>query len=89
MRVKIFSTLRSVVGAKEVEVGAADTVGSVLEELITKHPALRERILDEDGNLQSSINILVNGRNIRFINCLDTPVKESDQLALFPPVGGG
>jgi molybdopterin synthase sulfur carrier subunit len=89
MRVKIFSTLRSVVGAKEVEVGAADTVGSVLEELITKHPALRERILDEDGNLQSSINILVNGRNIRFLNGLDTPVKESDQLALFPPVGGG
>ena len=89
MRVKIFSTLRSVVGAKEVEVGAADTVGSVLEKLIANHPALRERILDDDGNLQSSINVLVNGRNIRFLNGLDTTVQESDQLALFPPVGGG
>lgn len=89
MRVKIFSTLRSVVGAKEAEVGAADTVGSVLEELIAVYPALRERILDDDGNLQSSINVLVNGRNIRFLHGLDTTLEESDQLALFPPVGGG
>jgi molybdopterin synthase sulfur carrier subunit len=89
MRVKIFSTLRSVVGAKEAEVGAADTVGDVLEELMARYPGLRERILDDDGNLQSSINVLVNGRNIRFLNGLDTTVQESDQLALFPPVGGG
>ena len=89
MRVKIFGTLRQVVGAKEVGVDAADTVRDVLERLTAEHPALRERILDDDGSLQSSITLLVNGRNVRFLNGLDTTVRENDQVALFPPVGGG
>jgi molybdopterin synthase sulfur carrier subunit len=89
VKLKIFSTLRSVVGAKEVEVGAAGTVRNVLGQLSAEYPALSERVLDEDGNLQDSISILVNGRNIRFLDGLDTIVQESDQIALFPPVGGG
>ncbi len=91
MRVKFFATLRPLVGAKEaeVELRTKDTVGSVLEKLTAEYPALKERILDEEGNLQSSINVLVNGRNIRFLDGLDTAIQEGDQLALFPPVGGG
>jgi molybdopterin synthase sulfur carrier subunit len=89
MRVKIFSTLRQVVGAKEVEVETADTVRDMLEQLTAEYPSLRGRILDDDGNLQSSINLLVNGRSIRYLDGLNTTLKESDQIALFPPVGGG
>ncbi len=78
-------------GAKEVEVAleAGDTVGSVLRALSTAYPALGERLLQEDGSLHSSIHVLVNGRNIRFLEGLDTAIQEADQLALFPPVGGG
>ncbi len=91
MRVKFFATLRPLAGAKEaeVELRTKDTVGSVLEKLTAEYPALKERILDEEGNLQSSINVLLNGRNIRFLDGLDTAIQEGDQLALFPPVGGG
>ena len=86
---KVFATLRSLVGAKEVEVDATGTVGNVLEKLTGEYPALKERILDDDGNLQSYMNILINGRSIRFLDGLDTPIKEDDQFAIFPPVGGG
>jgi len=91
MRVRIFATLRQLVGAKEVEVEveAGATARNVLEKLTAAYPALGEHILDNDGNLQSSINVLVNGRSIRFLHGLDTAIQESDQLALFPPVGGG
>lgn len=89
MRVRVFGTLRALVGAKEVEVEAAGTVGNVLEKLTAGNPALREQVLDEDGNLQSSIHVLVNGRSIRFLDGLDTAIQEHDQFALFPPVGGG
>ena len=89
MRVRVFGTLRALVGAKEVEVEAAGTVGNVLEKLTAGNPALREQVLDEDGNLQSSIHVLVNGRSIRFLDGLDTAIQEDDQFALFPPVGGG
>ena len=91
MRVKIFATLRPLVGAKEVEVDvkAGDTVRSVLEKLTTEYPALRKRVLDDDGNLQSSITVLVNGRSIKFLAGLNSTIQDGDQLALFPPVGGG
>ena len=91
MRVRIFATLRSLVGAKEVEVdvGASDTVRHMLEKLTAQYPALRERVLDDDGNLQSSINVFVNGRSIKFLDGLNSPIQEGDRLALFPPVGGG
>lgn len=91
MRVKIFATLRPLVGAKEVEVGveAGDTVRNVLGKLTAEYPALRERVLDDDGNLQSSITVLVNGRSIKFLDGLNSTIQEGDELALFPPVGGG
>jgi molybdopterin synthase sulfur carrier subunit len=91
MRVRIFATLRSLVGTKEVEVDveAGDTVRNMLDKLTAEYPALRKRVLDDDGNLQSSINVFVNGRNIKFLDGLNSPIQEGDRLALFPPVGGG
>jgi molybdopterin synthase sulfur carrier subunit len=91
MRVRIFATLRSLVGAKEVEVDveAGDTVRNMLDKLTAEYPALRKRVLDDEGNLQSSINVFVNGRNIKFLDGLNSPIQEGDRLALFPPVGGG
>ena len=78
-------------GANEakVDVAAGDTVRDVLEKLTAAYPALGERILDADGGLQSSILVLVNGRSAKFLDGLDSPIQESDQLALFPTVGGG
>lgn len=91
MKVKIFATLRQLVGAKEIEVGleVGDTVGSVVARLVAGYPALGEHILDDDGNLEAHINVFVNGRSIRFLDGLDTSLNESDALAIFPPVAGG
>jgi len=91
MRVRIFATLRSLVGAKEVEVDveAGDTVRNMLDKLTAEYPTLRERVLDDEGNLQSSITVLVNGRSIKFLDGLNSTIQEGDALALFPPVGGG
>lgn len=89
MRVRVFGTLRALVGAKEVEVEAAHTVGDLLAEITAHYPALRERVFDEEENLRTSVHLLINGRNIRFLSGLHTVVEESDEIALFPPVGGG
>lgn len=91
MKVKIFATLRQIVGAKEIELGleAGDTVGSVLARIVADYPALGERILDDEGNLEAFINVFVNGRSIRFLDGPNTGLNEDDVLAIFPPVAGG
>ena len=32
---------------------------------------------------------MVNGRNISFLNGLETKIKENDKIAIFPPGAGG
>jgi molybdopterin synthase sulfur carrier subunit len=91
MKVRLFATLRSYAGRKEVDIPVAggDTVRQVLEELAALCPALGERMLDEEGNIKSSVNVLVNGRSVKFLGGLNCPVRDSDRFALFPSVGGG
>ena len=73
----------------EVRVDDGDTVLNVLEKLEAEYPALRESVLDDDGNLQGSIIVLINGRSIEFLDGLNSTIQESDQLAIFPPIAGG
>jgi molybdopterin synthase sulfur carrier subunit len=91
MIMRIFGTLRQLVGSKEVQVKAQPnaTARTVLMDLAIEYPALQDRLFDDDGNLKGSIHLLVNGRNITFLDGLDSPIREGDQLALFPAVGGG
>jgi len=91
MKVKVFATLRQLIGAKEIEVSleVGDTVGSVIARLVADHPVLGEHILDDEGNLEGYINVFVNRRSMRFLDGLNTNLSEDDVLAMFPPVAGG
>jgi molybdopterin synthase sulfur carrier subunit len=66
-----------------------DTVGTLLTRLVAIHPALGPELFASDGQLQSHMHVIVNGRDIRFLDGLETQVNSSDQILIFPPVGGG
>lgn len=94
MEWKLFADLAEAAGDRRVSVpvGADDTVGDALDALLEDRPALAERVLDEDGDLRSHVNLLRNGRNVHTEGDgegLSTPVDDGDELALFPPVSGG
>lgn len=91
MEVKVYATLRDIVGGKSVYLDDYSdiTVGQMLQELFIKHPHLRPKLLDSEGNLHSTFQILVNGRDARYINGMDTMVAAKDEVRIFPPVGGG
>ncbi len=92
MEIKVYATLRDVVGGPTVQLdGVAETtVGQMLQLLFDHYPALRPKLLINEGrDLHSATHILVNGRDMRYLNGLETVLTPQDTIRIFPPVGGG
>ena len=75
-------------GAKKLEL-EGDTIRSVVDGLIERHPALRQQLLTEDGDLNRFVNVYVNGQDVRYLQGLDTPVAAADEVRLLPAMAGG
>ncbi len=90
MKVKLYATLRPLVGASsvEVEAGPGDAVRDVITELLERYPQLRDELM-QDGEISPRIHIFLNGREVRYMDGLDMPIPEDADLRIFPPVGGG
>ena len=87
--VKIPTQLRAVTGGEaEAEVEDAATVGEVLDGLYERYDGLRDRIA-VDGDLRRFVNVYVQGEDIRFLEGLDTPVDDGDEVTILPAVAGG
>ncbi len=76
-------------GETEVHLdGEAATVGDALESLFKLHRALRDRVLNEQGEIRQHVNIFVGGDDVKRIKGLLTPIK-GDELHIFNAVSGG
>ena len=64
------------------------SVGNVLDSLWQRHPALRDRILTEKGEIRQHVNIFVGSNDVKRLRGLDTPVKV-DEIHIFNAVSGG
>ncbi|NOX63691.1 MAG: MoaD/ThiS family protein [Chloroflexi bacterium] len=91
MKVKVFATLRPLVGADalDLETGAGDKVSDALREIIQRWPQLKSELYDSNGELSNRIHIFLNGRDVRYLGGLDMEIPENADLRIFPPVGGG
>jgi molybdopterin synthase sulfur carrier subunit len=88
--VRAFATLREIMGKEmEIEVSPGETIRGLLAVLVGTYPGLQDALFERDGRLKSLNNILKNGRNIAFLDNLDTVLAAGDAIAIFPPVGGG
>jgi molybdopterin synthase sulfur carrier subunit len=83
--------LRELAGERDIEVALPDgaVVRDILNRLGELRPILAERLLDEDGNIPRSVNVFVNGRDIRDLSGLNTPVTPDDEVTILPPAAGG
>jgi sulfur-carrier protein len=90
-RLKLYSTLRDAVGAKELVIPFQNitTVRDMIRVIGTINPTLGAKIVNEDGELSGLVHILVHGRNIMWLQGLDTVVSDKDEIVLIPPTAGG
>jgi sulfur-carrier protein len=87
--VRIPTPLRAVTkGTADVQ-AKGDTVEDVIGDLERQFPGLRERLVDDAGELRRFINIYVNQEDIRFLDNKATMLKDGDEVAIVPAIAGG
>ena len=83
------SIMRNITGGADAVAADGTTIDAVLNDLEAKFPGIRSRICDDSGRVRPFINIYANGEDIRFLQNLSTPVKDSDEINIVPAIAGG
>ena len=77
-------------GQNEIAVqDGAENVRELLEKVWRIHPALRDRVVDEQGQIRQHINVFVDGEAIRLTGNQETPVPRGADVMIVPAVSGG
>ncbi len=90
--VRFFTTLREITGRKEelLELPKPISVDALLRELSKKYGKdFDDYVFDELGDVRGHLQVLINGRSVSTMQDLKTQLKDADQVAILPPVGGG
>jgi molybdopterin synthase sulfur carrier subunit len=87
--VRIPTPLRKLTNGLEEVKASGGTIGAVITSLGSQYPGIKERICDDQGKVRRFVNIFKNDEDIRFLQNLDTPVAETDELSIVPAIAGG
>ena len=70
----------------EVEAGS---VGELVENLDLAYSGIKDKLVDEAGEIRRYVNIYVNDEDIRFLEGAATELREGDSLTIVPAIAGG
>ena len=89
VHVRIPTPLRRITnGERVIEVNGSN-LAQALDDLDSRFPGIRAKILDERGELLQFVNIFVNEQDIRFLSGLQTPLAEGAEVSIVPAMAGG
>ena len=87
--VRIPQPLRNLTANATAVQGEGASLAECITGLESSYPGMKERLLDENGELRRFVNIYVNGEDVRFMEGLTTPLKDGDEVSIVPAVAGG
>jgi MoaD family protein len=88
VEVRVTANLQKLVDGQRSVQGEGATVRELLDDLESHYPGFKD-LLVTDGELHRYVNIYLNDEDIRFLDKLDTPLKEGDTLSILPALAGG
>lgn len=88
IKVRIPTPLRTLTGGAESVDVAGKTVRELIENLESSHAGMKERLMDEKG-VRRFVNLYVGEEDIRFLDGLDTELKDGDEVSIVPAIAGG
>ena len=89
VEVRLPTVLRPQAGGRATVPVDGASVGEVLQALVSEFPGMEGQVLGVDGALHKFVNVYVNDDDVRYLQGLETPVHEGDEVAILPAVAGG
>ena len=89
VRVRVPTPLRKLTNGVDEVNAQGNNVRALVEDLERNFPGIKERICDESGKIRRFVNVYVNGDDIRFLQNLETSLKEGDDISIVPAIAGG
>jgi MoaD family protein len=92
MRVKLYATLRPIVGERVVDLPLPEgsRVRDLVALLVERWPGLAEMMLDEKGALSRRVHVFVDGRSARHLpDGVETKLFAESEIDVFPAIAGG
>jgi molybdopterin synthase sulfur carrier subunit len=86
--VRIPTPLRTLTEGKDEVEANGSNVRQVIDDLERRYPGMKERLCDDKG-VRRFVNIYANEEDIRFLENLDTQVKDGDSISIVPAIAGG
>jgi molybdopterin synthase sulfur carrier subunit len=88
-KVRIPTPLRKLTNNEEIVEVDSGTIGAAIAELQARFPGIKERLVDDKGEVRRFVNVYVNEEDIRFLQNQDTPLKDGDEISIIPAIAGG
>ena len=92
IKVGYFAHIRELTGKKEETFAVASTAIDLMNSLCEAYGAkFRDFCMDGENHerISRSVNVLVNGKHIQHLGGDGTPLKDDDEISIFPLIGGG
>jgi molybdopterin synthase sulfur carrier subunit len=86
--IRIPPQLRGEVGGVREVPAEGGTVRELLDDLMSRFPALRPQLV-EDDEIAPFVNVYLEGEDVRTLNGLDTSVRNGSTVILLPAMAGG
>lgn len=86
--VRIPTPLRTLTGGAESVQIEGKTVRDLIENLEANHAGIKDRLVDEKG-VRRFVNLYVGEEDIRFLDGLDTALKDGEEVSIVPAIAGG
>ena len=89
VKIRIPSPLRNFTNGVDVVEVQGGSVAQALEQLKEKAQGIETRLFKGPNQLNRYVNVYKNEEDIRFLQNLDTPVADGDELSIVPAIAGG
>ena len=89
VKIRIPSPLRNFTNGVDVIEVQGGSVGQALDQLKDQAKGIETRLFKAAGQLNRYVNIYKNEEDIRFLQNLETPVADGDELSIVPAIAGG